>query len=139
MRCGSREQQAPHWPGEDNWLEGVWGKCDSDVWKWPWQPRVCSWCGSAHPEDAIKLLQEKWEVEGTGKAYKRYIHPPGYHEFIANLNARCRELAERGVDPMKALKEDRVIWHPTPPVKLYGWHLDEQTMNRFNELVKDYT
>lgn len=48
-------------------------------WQWWWYPRTCTFCGGVHPEDAIALLYEGWSVDRTGKVYKRYLNPPGWH------------------------------------------------------------
>jgi len=45
-------------------------------WSWPWQPRVCSYCGSVHPDDAVRLRREGWRIVGTTQEHKRYLQPP---------------------------------------------------------------
>lgn len=45
-------------------------------WPWPWQPRVCSFCGGVHADDGERLIREGWTVEGTNKSYKAYLQPP---------------------------------------------------------------
>jgi len=47
------------------------------VWEWPWQPRVCTFCGGVHPADAVRLRREGWRVVGSTKLGVRYLHPPG--------------------------------------------------------------
>jgi hypothetical protein len=80
-----------------------------DTWPWSdhWQPpRSCSFCGGAHPDDAITLARAGWKLEATGKMYKFYLNPPG-----------CR-----------ASYPD-----PAPPVKLYAQHF---TPEQFKVLIR---
>ncbi len=67
-------------------------------WRWPWAPRTCSFCGSAHPGDVRQLLAEGWTVEHTGKGYKAYLRPP------------------------------RDLFSPVPPVKIYSWHVSREDL-----------
>ena len=121
------------------WLEEVWTKIksrgrrtlsisrDMDKWKSPLRPpRSCSFCGGIHPEDALYLLENGWEVEGTGKSYKRYLEPPGYHENIRRCIDEIRSRSEK-LPP---------FWDPTPPVKLYTSHFTDEQVERFNEVLK---
>jgi hypothetical protein len=54
-----------------------------DTWDWgPDGNRTCSYCGSIHPDDLIKichltLKDERYGVEGTDKGYKVYVKQPG--------------------------------------------------------------
>jgi hypothetical protein len=73
-RCGSRESnpQADHaFPGPDKW----------DTL--PNGDRVCSFCGSMHPDDYLAFLEKIPETPGsyvswaTGKNYKIYLRRPG--------------------------------------------------------------
>lgn len=102
-----------------------------NVWDWHWQPMRCSFCVSAHPEQVLDLLREGWEVEGTGKSYKRYIVPPGTkirnERMIANLRYRPGDIAD-------AIPEG---WSPVPPVKLYTWHLSEAQIDEFNRIIAE--
>lgn len=103
----------------------------NDLWLWSWgPPRTCSFCGGLHPEDAIRLVAEGWEVDATGKAYKRYLEPPGsrtrHEALMASLRDPSRE-AGQGVPS---------VWAPTPPVKLYVMHFDEDQIRRFNEALE---
>jgi hypothetical protein len=102
----------------------------NDLWLWSWgPPRVCSFCGGIHPEDAIRLVSEGWEIDPTGKSYKRYLNPPGSAQRHAAFLASCR-------DPNREPGEGvPSVWAPTPPVKLYAWHLDADQRRRFNEAV----
>lgn len=67
QRCGDRGQ----------------GSEMPDTWDWgPDDNRTCSYCGSIHPEDFVKVARralgdERYEIEGTMKSYKYYIRQPG--------------------------------------------------------------
>ncbi len=87
-------------------------------------PRTCSYCGSVHPEDALKLMEQGWEVESaTGKSYKRYLHPPGYGRYL---------MRRLGVPDVS---EPRDYRDSTPPVKLYVMHLTAEQIDKFNQLL----
>ncbi len=91
-------------------------------WPWHWTPRTCSFCGGVHPEDAIRLLREGWEVEATSKSYKRYLQPPGYAKW-------CREMSGTiGIGPLPLPK----FPPPVPPVKVYVAHFNADQCDRFN-------
>lgn len=79
-------------------------------WDWHWMPRVCSFCGCVHPDDAVRLIKEGWTVDGTTKRYKRYLEPPvGFHstppvkvyvqdftsEDVVNFNNAIDEMRNR--------------------------------------------
>lgn len=70
-------------------------------------PRSCSFCGCAHPDDVMKLLDAGWKVEVCDSRVKCYINPPDgrgpvppvkiktYHctsEQVKRLN-ECRRLS----------------------------------------------
>jgi hypothetical protein len=106
------------WIGERfNWMQG------GTRWEWPWQPRTCSHCGGAHPEDIIRLVREGWESEGTTKSYKRYIEPPRVGlQKIQTCPVHSVEVAERA-------------WYAVPPVKLYVHHFNDAQVAEFNALI----
>lgn len=106
-----------------NWYQG------GDTWKWQWQPRTCSYCGGAHPDDVLKLMRQDWEVEATTKGYKRYLQPPGHRARHNAIMARMRDHE----DPFgPGLPE---TWSPVPPVKVYVQHFNDEQIRRFNEIV----
>lgn len=39
--------------------------------------RHCSFCGSLHPDDFMRLIKEGWKVEPTDKSYKAYLGSSG--------------------------------------------------------------
>ena len=92
---------------------------------WPGgpRPRTCSYCGGVHPEDAIELLKAGWTVEATSKAYKRYLEPPGYREQMRDWKP--------GGPP-----SENWIESPVPPVKLYVYHLNQEQIDRFNDVKR---
>jgi hypothetical protein len=103
---------------------------NNGLWLWTGDPpRTCSFCGGIHPEDAIRLVTDGWEVEPTSKSYKRYLVPPGaatrHAAFLASLRDPARE-------PGQGMPS---AWEPTPPVKLYTMHLDADQVRRFNEAL----
>ena len=95
-------------------------------WLWSWgPPRTCSFCGGIHPEDAIRLISEGWEVDPTTKPYKRYLEPPGMRQKHKALIAAL----DRGDDSFRSVPS---VWSPGPPVKLYTMHFDQDQIDRFN-------
>lgn len=104
----------------------------NDRWLWPWGPaRSCSFCGSVHPDDAFRLLEDGWEGEVATKRYKVYLAPPGTRTrtiaFLASIRDYSREPG-RGVPS---------VWSPTPPVKLYTQHLDDAQLDRLNRMLRE--
>jgi hypothetical protein len=93
-----------------------------------WQPRVCSFCGGAHPEDVLRLIAEGWEVEPSLKGYKGYLHPPGYTQ---SMQGAMRKMG-RGMDPIRALAERPSVSDPTPPVKIYAQHFSPAQLEELN-------
>ena len=88
MTCGRRkyDQFAPGWPahhGHDQDNQDHWERHKSNG------DRVCSFCGSLHPEDFFRLVHEAATapedakygsvvaIETTDKKYKVYVHQPG--------------------------------------------------------------
>lgn len=78
-----------------------------------WIPRTCSFCGSVHPEDAVRLFTEGWEAERTDKSYKLYLHPRGFRE-------RMDGWAKRTMGGIKGKYDG--VQDPSPPAKLYTHH-----------------
>lgn len=150
--CPSRMQQPGPWKHEtdlDEWLTDRW-TVDHDQaeasrqefiernpggsishtaneWLWSWgPPRTCSFCGSIHADDAIRLIEEGWEVD-PAKSYKRYLNPPG--SFARH---------EAAISQLRAGQTDLVVpsvWSPVPPVKLYAWHMTDDQIGRFNSAI----
>jgi hypothetical protein len=40
------------------------------------QARHCSFCGSLHPDDFMRLVKEGWQIGATDKSYKAYLGSP---------------------------------------------------------------
>ncbi len=93
------------------------------------QPRTCSFCGGIHPEDAVMLLKTGWEVGVTGKAYKRYLEPPGHREYHEALMRWLRTGGD-GEAP------ERRHPSPVPPVKLYTMHFSPEQVEAFNAALR---
>lgn len=93
------------------------------------QPRTCSFCGGIHPDDAVRLLREGWEVGVTTKGYKRYLEPPGsgqQHEALMDWLSTGRE--------GEAPKERHPS--PVPPVKVYVQHFSQEQIDAFNAALR---
>lgn len=73
QRCGRRNE---NWHGQtDNPLPDTW-----DLG--PDGNRTCSYCGSIHSEDLMKICRlsledEGYSIDGTDKSYKVYVRQPG--------------------------------------------------------------
>ena len=129
--CPRRSEGGP-WAmvADDYWRTDYWDK--GDDWKLTFIPRVCSFCGGIHPEDAGKLIEMGWEVEPTTKGYKRYMHPKGYRE---RMDAVLESVKDKGDLPKDYTSE---YWAPKPRVKLYVMHFDEDQRSSFNTKLKFY-
>ncbi len=153
--CPRRGENPGPWkflPAQDMWVSDRWSATEaedeakaaeflakypppssrgSDLWKWSWgPPRTCSYCGGIHPEDAIRLVSEGWEVEPTTKGYKRYLGPPG---TLARHEAMMASIKDHGREPGEGVPS---VWSPTPPVKVYCQHFDEDQVRRFNAAIE---
>lgn len=77
-RCGKREDSPAGFMRET----GV-DKALPDTWrKYPNGDRCCSYCGSLHPDDFMKLCTRALtdpavSIDGTDKSYKVYVRQPG--------------------------------------------------------------
>jgi hypothetical protein len=85
-----------------------------------------------HPEDAIRLVKEGWEVDATGKSYKRYLNPPGTKTSLGAAIAGIRA----GREPGQGVPS---VWSPGPPVKLYVAHFSDADVKTFNEALAAQT
>lgn len=118
-----RAGRIARWIGERfNWYTG------GTTWRWHWQPRTCSYCGGAHPDDILRLIYEGWEVEETTKAYKRYIEPPR----VGTQTLEGPYCAIHESDPIRVAIRN---WHAVPPVKLYVQHFSDAQIEEFNKLL----
>lgn len=102
---------------------------NSDLWLWSWgPPRTCNFCGSCHPDDVLKLLEEGWENE-KAKEYKGYLNPPGY---ATQMQAFLASIRDRGREPGQGVPS---VWSPIPPVKFYIQHFNKDQLAKLNELL----
>lgn len=112
----------PAQPPRDEWIHDRW---DQSGTRWPTEhdhlkPRVCSYCGGAHPDDVARLLNEgDWQVSLTDKNYKAYIEQPRYY---------CKATA-MDLNPTKTTS-------PVPPVKVYYSHWDRDLLSRNINLLE---
>lgn len=64
-------------------FDGKSAQSTPDTWDYgPDGNRTCSYCGSIHFEDLMKicrkaLTDERYGIEGTTKSYKVYVNQPG--------------------------------------------------------------
>lgn len=164
--CGRRMREFGPWKREeglDTWQTDRWAltqeendarvaemlarspnmKTSGSFWHGPGPaPRTCSFCGGVNPEDAIVLMRDHgWEVEATGKNYKRYLNPPGckgYHAvwMQASMDARTQGLMGDDATAYIRSAAGERPWSPVPPVKLYVQHFDEDQADRFNAVLR---
>lgn len=112
--CHEHDQDG--WSNGGRWID----------FPWSWTPRTCSFCGSVHPEDALRLLAEGWEDEMTTKRYKGYLHPPGHRQSIA---VGMRKMREEGI---KGFSKRPSVSSPTPPAKFYTMHFSPEQIAKLN-------
>lgn len=94
------------------------------------KPRVCSFCGSAHPDDAIALVKLGWEVHAPNDPRKRFLHPSGHRQYVERLWHDV--MAEADGSPMEKAPEVR---SPVPPVRIYTQHFSSGQIVAFNEAL----
>lgn len=147
--CPRRNESPRAWPGPDTWDTDRWFRPEDPAyaaylarrapdglhysatdrqWLDPGAvPQTCSYCGSIAPADALRLLEAGWEVEVTGKWYKRYLNPQG---TAAHRQAVLTALRTHTPLPVVA-----AYWMPTPPVKVYVPHLTDAEIAQWNALI----
>lgn len=129
--CPSRvaQQGAPE-EHLDEWEVNRWDKTrDSIKWELDWQPRTCSYCGCIYPDDLMKLLKLKWELEPSTKNYKVYVQSPGYYEWTKYLLNQTRNEGFENIDWTKKNPD------PIPPVKIYTWHYNKEQLEILNGVL----
>ena len=132
LTCPRRMNELGPWEHKewlDDWRVDRWSGPHATgdyVWQWPWEPRACSFCGGVNPDDAIRLIKEGWHLEGTNKAYKRYLEPPD-GRLGMEYEGRVYGDGKVYVPP----------WSPVPPVKLYTQHLDGEQITLFNAALSE--
>lgn len=114
--------------------------------------RSCSFCGSLHPDDFLRLVRDGWIVGATDKSYKTYLSRPYSAEEIAARRARwedtdptvraVREVGERDGKTAEQIAADidnvaEVALSPSPGetvAKFYFQHLNETQRGEFIDL-----
>ena len=76
--------------------------------------RECSYCGSMHPEDFLKRIEEGWEVGPTDKNYKAYIERID-DSYVDTTGLGLKSSFERG--------------------KFYFQHFNEEQKRKFIKLL----
>jgi hypothetical protein len=75
QRCGRRGGMPD--------FDGKGSQAKPDTWGYgPDGNRTCSYCGSIHPDDLMKICRlalkdERYSIDGTTKSYKVYVRQPG--------------------------------------------------------------
>ncbi len=144
--CPQRVGQWGPWKKEeglDRWRDDRWSRLQAwrsrlEQWADPehrlgqpyvWRevqqpPRSCSFCGSGHPEDAIRLLKAGWEVERQPGHPRIDMDPPGHREaqsrFMKAFRARVKLMAPS-------------VSSPVPPVKFCCRHFTVDQAKRWND------
>jgi hypothetical protein len=67
-------------------------------------PRSCSFCGSSHPEDVMKLLDAGWKVEVCDNRGKCYVRPPNSYGPVPPVKVKTYHCTE---EQIKRLNECR--------------------------------
>lgn len=101
-------------------------------WRQEWgaMPRTCSYCGGAHPDDLIAMVQRGWESHGTSKGYKKYIEPAGMYAYQVAMARAMR--VPNPTAPPPVCSSVPYPGSPVPPVKLYIQHFSDEQIRRFN-------
>lgn len=114
-----RRAENPNAPKNEEESPDFWRE-SWEQFPWHWHPRACSYCGSLHPGDALRLLREGWTQEmATGKRYKAYLYPP------ADLEAVRMKLGGDRPD-----QRDPASVLP----KLYVHHMSQEQIKELNEI-----
>jgi hypothetical protein len=85
--------------------------------------RHCSFCGSLHPDDFMRMITEGYVVVPTDKSYKAYLQEPVTEE----------RLEEYRTGPLRFLGEE--LAHGRDVGKFYYQHLSPEQQTRFIEMV----
>lgn len=148
--CGRRMTDGGPWErveGVDRWEtsgHGLNGQQEAG--------RSCSFCGSLHPDDFLRLVGEGWIVGATDKNYKVYLARPYSAEEIASRRAQwestdrtvraVREIGERDGKTAEQIAADidkvaEVALGSSPGAtiaKFYFQHLNEAQRAEFIDL-----
>jgi hypothetical protein len=106
--------------GESVWRHG------RDFWHMLDHHRVCSYCGSMHPDDFMKAAREKVELGPTDKSYKVYVDlpnpTPNAPKIVSGRNFPPTE-EEQNLLP-EARKWQRVTRGNIAALRQSGWGSD---------------
>lgn len=70
--------------------------------------RTCSYCGGVHPNDALRLLEQGWHLDRTGKSYKVYLEPPHGFQLIPPVKLYTPHCTQEDLDLLnEALRANR--------------------------------
>lgn len=129
------EGYIPEFVGDnDTWETNTWDmKGKNDYWPYGFdKPRTCSFCGGVNIDDAIKLIEEGWEIHTTTKPYKWYLEPPG------TIAYRRRVINAMGDEEKVKIVFGEPIKSAVPPVKMYGQHATKEQITKLNLLYDIY-
>jgi len=89
--------------------------------------RTCSYDGSLHPDDFLRLVREHTEVGPTDKSYKFYVHAADEHVRGAGKFYTHHLSKEQGDEFITLWEEGKVLWgYPGRPyVRLFIPHTAE--------------
>ena len=157
MRFGrkrdARRHDCPRRVGE----LGPWDPSEDNLDSWRADRdglRTCSFCGSMHPDDFLKAVEDGLEIGPTDKTYKAYVHGypdprAGEQRIVGITNSVQQPDGWTGVDRKirRQLKRDGyalgtyVLFgrRSTLELKFYFQHLDQAQRERFIELYNDGT
>lgn len=119
--CPRRMSEMGPWEREENLDAWLQDDRDREEIVQPDPGPCCSFCGSLHPEEFLKLISEGWVVEPTDKTYKAYL-------------TQAVEGAKRVAAPGEPLPSAR-----SGRAKFYYQHFSEEQMRRFVDLYNDGT
>lgn len=113
QRCGRRDDMFGVNRGDaelpDTWDMGPDGN------------RTCSYCGSIHPDDLMKICRlvledERYSVDGTDKSYKVYVRIPG----VVNASQGAIKFYKQHA-PRDASKEDQELFSAALTLSSERW------------------
>lgn len=125
------------------------GEERQDYWYERNHMRVCSYCGSLHPDDFMKAIDDGHEIGPTDKNYKAYVDLPNPDVGKMVWSGSSSGPAFRDGQPtlpdltpeeIAAGRYSRANYSPAGPKlngKFYYQHLSHEQMQRFVDKVND--
>lgn len=147
--CPRRMNEMGPWKREENLDDWTTGRGLAGV---QGDNLSCSFCGSLHPADFLRLVGEGWIVGATDKSYKAYLARPYSADEVASRRAHweatdrtvraVREIGERDGKTAEQIAADiekvaEVALAPSGGAtiaKFYFQHLDGEQRAEFIEL-----